>query len=333
MNYFPEERDESIEETRTLETGETSSRTGRKTRQPLTKNIIECFLNLKRSLMSFTNMIPILQISKSALKRLNNRYLAGELQDLSQFKSAGEKKSCITKDISFEKNFIATEFELNPCSRLTDISEKLKEINESGSYSQPTICRIVKKMGYTRKSLTLVPLNRNSDENKNVRALFASSLVSINDNQIIYVDETGFNLHSYQNMGYSPINTKCFITVPNSKGVNISVLCAITTLGVLAFKIKVGSFKSDDVLEFITTQLPILQPNASKFIVMDNATIHRTAVVKVSLREKNYILKFLPPYTPQLNPIEEFFSCLKSHVRQNGIFTDRSVLIGVIQNV
>lgn len=71
-----------------------------------------------------------------------------------------------------------------------------------------------------------------------------------------------------------------FYKLPNSKAVNIYVLCAVTMSGVLAYWIKVSSFKSCDVLEFIRSQLPIIKPIVTKFIVMDNASIHRTAALK-----------------------------------------------------
>ncbi|KAG0429263.1 hypothetical protein DMUE_5753, partial [Dictyocoela muelleri] len=135
----------------------------------------------------------------------------GEFNDLSQFKTAGEKRSCNLKNFSFEKNYIATEFELNPCSKLSDISEKMKEKNRNGSYSRPTICRIAKKMGYTRKFLTLVPLNRNSNDNKNVRAQYTSSLVSINKRQKIFIDETGFYLHSTKKNGVFAKKIQCVL--------------------------------------------------------------------------------------------------------------------------
>ncbi|KAG0435741.1 hypothetical protein DMUE_4561 [Dictyocoela muelleri] len=153
-------------------------------------------------------------------------------------------------------------------------------------------------MNYTRNTLTLIPVNRNSNENKTTRAQYATSLLNINDNQMIFIDETDFNLHSYQRVGYSPKNSKCFFKFPNSNGINISVLCAIKNEDILAFKAKVGSFKSTDLKDFIETQLPILDQNDMKYIIMDNASIHRTAEVRESLARRNYILKFIPLYSP-----------------------------------
>ncbi|KAG0441815.1 hypothetical protein DMUE_0770 [Dictyocoela muelleri] len=161
---------------------------------------------------------------------------------MSTFKSGPEKKSTALKDFSFEKNIIASEIGLNPCVSLKSLCEKLIHNNVSGSYSVPTVSRIIKNMNYSRKTLTLVPINRNSNSNKDVRAQYEEAFYNIRDDQLIFLDETGFNLHSYQRMGYSAIDTKCFINVLNSKGTNISVLCAINKTGIVGYQIKSGTF-------------------------------------------------------------------------------------------
>ncbi|KAG0438151.1 hypothetical protein DMUE_3265 [Dictyocoela muelleri] len=112
-------------------------------------------------------------------------------------------------------------------------------------------------MDYTRKTLILVSINRNSNVNKDVKSQYGLSMLNINDSQLIFLDETGFNLHYYQK-GYSPKKTKCYINVTNSKGQNISVLCAITKENVLRYQIKSGGFISLDILNFIDLKLPLL---------------------------------------------------------------------------
>lgn len=305
----------------------------RKKRQAITRNTVECLINQQGKNLSFKDMSSLLNLSKSTIKRLCNKYLNGEFLDLSNFKTAGEKKSLKQKDISFEKSILASEIASNPCTSLKSMSYALSTYNVTGSYSPSTISRILKKMNYTRKTLTLVPINRNSNTNKTLRAEYGADLNMLADDRLIFLDESGFNLHLHQKMGYSPKNTKCFINVPNSKGVNISLLCAITISGVLAYKIKIGSLQSSDLLEFIASELPQLENNNRKYIIMDNASIHKTSEVREALNRKNYILKFLPPYSPQLNPIEEFFACLKSIVRQRPISTHAQMLIDVINEI
>ncbi|KAG0438237.1 hypothetical protein DMUE_3210 [Dictyocoela muelleri] len=188
-------------------------------------------------------------------------------------------------------------------------------------------------MGYTRKTPTLVPINRNSNENKILRRQYAIALAQITDERLIFLDESGFNLHLNKKQGYSPKNTNCFINVPNSKGTNISLLCAINTNRILATNVKIGSFKSVDMIHFINNNLQQLGPHERKYLIMDNASIHKTAEVREALALKNYILMFLPPYSPQLNPIEEFFSCFKAKVKQRPMSANSSSHIDLIRVV
>lgn len=94
-----------------------------------------------------------------------------------------------------------------------------------------------------------------------------------------------------------------------------------------------GNFKSSDLYSFISDQLPPSASHESKCIVIYNASIYKTNEVGEAFAQKNYILKFLPLYPPQLNPIEEFFSCLKARVKQRGTNNNRKKLIRAIEDV
>lgn len=50
-------------------------------------------------------------------------------------------------------------------------------------------------------------------------------------------------------------------------------------------------------------------------VIMDNLSAHKSDIVKAMIEEKGAILKFLPPYSPDLNPIEKMWSKVKEHLR------------------
>ena len=60
-----------------------------------------------------------------------------------------------------------------------------------------------------------------------------------------------------------------------------------------------------------------LLPNltADKVIVMDNCRFHHSAAVRNTIAANGNRLIYLPPYSPQLNPIEQFFACVKQRLR------------------
>ena len=74
---------------------------------------------------------------------------------------------------------------------------------------------------------------------------------SISDEEIIYVDETGFNLHTSSNYGYSPVNEKPFRMVTAAKGLNASLLCTISVRGLVTYQIFDASINSEKFQEFI----------------------------------------------------------------------------------
>lgn len=59
-------------------------------------------------------------------------------------------------------------------------------------------------------------------------------------------------------------------------------------------------------------------PGPNSVLVMDNCRIHHTDTLQDVLNEIGIMLLYLPPYSPDLNPIEESFSAWKAHLRRHG---------------
>ncbi|KAG0434939.1 hypothetical protein DMUE_4966 [Dictyocoela muelleri] len=114
MNNFPDEENLNFEEMESVVIDSNSPDNTKKAMQPLTKDMVETFLNIKRASIPFADMLGILNMSKRALIRLAKKYIYGELNDLSLYKTAGRKKSLTAKDTTFEINLIATEFSHPP---------------------------------------------------------------------------------------------------------------------------------------------------------------------------------------------------------------------------
>ena len=83
----------------------------------------------------------------------------------------------------------------------------------------------------------------------------------------------------------------------------------------------------DTLLEFVERDLlPVLQPfngmNPNSVVIMDNCSVHHVARVKSLITEVGALLHYLPPYSPDLNPIEECFSKVKSCLKSTEIVND-----------
>ena len=111
------------------------------------------------------------------------------------------------------------------------------------------------------------------------------------------------------------------------QGQRVSAIAAISTNGLLDCYTVAASVTSNEFMDFITSSLlPILQPfdgvNAHSVVVMDNASIHHVDEVIDKIESTGSIVQFLPPYIPDLNPIEEAFSKVKANLRKNKSLID-----------
>lgn len=169
-------------------------------------------------------------------------------------------------------------------------------------------------MQITRKRLILVPRERNTAARIDERAIYAADVDRFTDDQLVFLDETGFSEHTRRTYGYSNKNSPAYITVPANKGINRSALCAISfNEGLIASEFRTDSFNSVLFKEFIENKLaPYFWENPGKILLMDNARIHKTVEVERTLHLNGIAFKFLTPYSPELNPIEEFFSMIKA---------------------
>ena len=69
------------------------------------------------------------------------------------------------------------------------------------------------------------------------------------------------------------------------------------------------------------------------YLVMDNAPIHTPAKVRDLVESRGYKCLYLPPYSPFLNPIEEFWAKVKAGIRRNALSADDRLIDGICDSV
>jgi len=193
-----------------------------------------------------------------------------------------------------------------------------EQLPEQLKCSTKTISNGLKSLGLVRKRLRKIPIERNTPANIQLRKSYATSIFRKQDFELYFLDETGFNLHNGPQFGYAPRGETPHITQPGNRGRNISVLVCIGIRGVVHWECIDGPYNSDKFVAFLDNLCPLIESDTvdelrQRILVMDNAVIHKTNAVKLKLESLRQDFKYLPPYSPQLNPIEEFFSALKSN--------------------
>ena len=135
----------------------------------------------------------------------------------------------------------------------------------------------------------------------------------------IYVDEAGFNLAKTRRRGRNIIGKRATINVPGQRGANITMCAAISSAGLVLHKCQIGPYNSDHLLSFLDELYQQLVPEAEReqvggnmrtfVITWDNVAFHHSHVITNWFADHPRMMSlFLPPYSPFLNPIEEFFS-------------------------
>ncbi len=101
-----------------------------------------------------------------------------------------------------------------------------------------------------------VPVARNTPDAIERRREYCQLASTWEENDLIYIDESGFNLHTNRRLGRSRIGVDALLTNPNSRGGNITLIAAISPqYGMVKFHIKLGSVTSDVYKTFITELL------------------------------------------------------------------------------
>jgi transposase len=160
----------------------------------------------------------------------------------------------------------------------------------------------------------------------------------------VFINEAGFNLHTQRSYGRSRKGTPAKGIVPTAKGITITILGAISQAGVIDISLKKPQATSiskkrrandttamvvngrvrtrtEHFLTYISNVMDVLDRNNMKghYLVMDNAPIHTSVKIRELIESRGYRCLYLPPYSPFLNPIEEFWSKVKAGIRRNAL--------------
>ncbi len=270
---------------------------------------IESLLNYEVSISSIKRYCRLFRNSD---KEYNNR-----IKQTNRKQGSGRKRKWTEDD----ENMIVEIQERFADITYKGIQAKFKEWKQTNEVpSKGTIYRILDKFQFTTKQLYICPVERNSQENKEKRAEYCRKMAEKNESELIFIDEKGWNLHQIRSRGRSRVGQKAYVIKSNARGRNLTLICAISpTQGIVHWQLRYGSVNAEVYADFIRAlcNTEIVKSHSFTF-VQDNVSFHRTQQVQDVLEEFGIQHKFeqLPPYSPQLNPIEECFSKLSIKMRE-----------------
>ncbi len=131
----------------------------------------------------------------------------------------------------------------------------------------------------------------------------------------MFVDEMGTHTPLGPLYAYSPRGKRAFFKVPRNRGKNITLLASMGWEGMGPSMAVEGSTTKEVFETYIEHFLtPALRPG--QVVVVDNLRAHKSERVRELIEGRGCEVLFLPPYSPDLNPIEEGFAKIKALLRR-----------------
>ena len=265
--------------------------------------------------LDLKTIADMLYIHTSTARRIISRYDAhGDISPVA-YSHGPLKKLGDPEELCIVESLLA-----NPAMYLSELQEELFQTTGL-KVSISTIFRTVRRLGFTRKKLRNVALQQ-SEVRRNE---FMEEMSYLDAKMIVWLDETGTDkrkerrLYGYNLRGITPTSYKLTVY-----GKRLSSIAIMSTRGIEDFDTYEGNINGDIFCSFIERCLtPILQPfngsNERSVVVMDNASIHHVDKVAKAIQSTGAIIRFLPPYSPDYNPIEESFAKLKAFTKSNEV--------------
>ncbi|MDQ5851164.1 MAG: IS630 family transposase [Chloroflexota bacterium] len=157
------------------------------------------------------------------------------------------------------------------------------------------------------------------------RAAFRQRIAHRTADDFVVVDEMGSNLNLTPVYARAPRGERADGRVPRNTPPNTTLVAAMTTTGMGAAMVLAGATDSHAFEVYVTHFLaPTLTPG--KVVVWDNLSAHKSTRVRQVIEGCGCELWPLPAYSPDLSPIEEAFSKLKTGLRRVGARTGEALL-------
>lgn len=132
--------------------------------------------------------------------------------------------------------------------------------------------------------------------------------------KLVFLDESGAKTNMTRTRGRAPRGVRVVDKVPHGHWAATTMISAIRTTGPFAAAIINGATDSDVFRAYVKHAL-VPQLQRGEVVIMDNLQPHKAAGVREMIEQAGARLLYLPPYSPDYNPIENMWSKVKQHLR------------------
>jgi transposase len=286
--------------------------------------------------LATTTMAPNLAPSKHEF--IHDMIRSGELSISEMAEAAGCNKSTILRISSNIRMFGSVKAPPNKGGRPRSITPDMLEalcdhlFEKPGLYldemaiflwdefnihaTKSSISRALAYKGWSKKTAKVKARERNLD----LRDEYFHFMSEFRSYHLVYVDESGCDKRiGFRRTGWSPLGTTPVQVSKFHRDQRYQILPAYAQDGIVLSRVFRGSTDASVFEDFIEQLLQHCGrwPEPKSVLVMDNASFHHSERIEQLCSEAGVKLVYLPPYSPDLNPIEEFFAELKAFIRRN----------------
>ena len=139
--------------------------------------------------------------------------------------------------------------------------------------------------------------------------------MGLDPRKLVFIDETSASTNMTRRYGRGTRGERLVCKIPHGHWKTSTFIAALRHNRVTAPLLLDGAMNGQSFLAYVEQ---ILAPTLKRgdIVVMDNVSVHKVAGVREAIEARAAMLLYLPPYSPDLNPIEQFFSKLKAILRK-----------------
>jgi transposase len=169
--------------------------------------------------------------------------------------------------------------------------------------------------GLATQKKSLHASERDTPRVQQARQDYREKLAALDFQRLKFIDESGVNLAMTRLYGRAPAGERVVGSVPQNYGQSVTMLGALSVRGLQAVMTVDGATDADVFRTYVKQVLgPTLTPG--DVVVMDNLQAHKAVGVQQAIARRGARLLYLPPYSPDLSPIEPCWSKVKTTLRK-----------------
>ena len=147
------------------------------------------------------------------------------------------------------------------------------------------------------------------------REEWADNQPKLDPDQLVFIDETGTSTNMARLRGRAPRGERLIGKVPHGHWKTTTFVAALRSTALTAPCVIDGPMNGNAFLAYVEQVLaPTLRPG--EIVVLDNLSAHKVSGVREAIEAAGASLLYLPPYSPDFNPIEQLFAKLKALLRK-----------------